>query len=69
MKAIVTVKLQKNPQHDPFRKQVGVCPVSGLICTDVTGEHHSYIEEGAYIDEIMAKAKQKYRHVTRVEVI
>jgi hypothetical protein len=42
---IVTVRmLQKNPEHDPRGKKTGPCPVSGH-CTDVTGEHHSFLLE------------------------
>lgn len=41
----VTVKLPKNPNHDPHNKVTGVCPLSedfgAADCTDVTGEHHS----------------------------
>lgn len=66
MKAIVTIKLPRNPKHNPLNKQTGICPVSGWICTDITGEHHSYLETGDDITEIMQKA-QKRGHVTRVE--
>lgn len=46
MNYIVTVRmLEKNPDHDPRSKQSGRCPVSGY-CTDVTGEHHSYLLTG-----------------------
>lgn len=68
MKAIVTVKFPQNPNHDPRRKKVGRCPVSKL-CTDVTGSHHSLIMEGATVEDIEQKARERFGHVTRVEVI
>lgn len=78
MKAIVTVKLPRNPKHNPRNKQIGICPLCsiserkagmGRLCTDVTGSHHSYIEEGKNRLDIFCKAKAKYGHITRVEVI
>jgi len=69
MKAIVTVKLPWNPQHNPHRKVIGLCPVSKAICTDVTGQHHSYIESGKNLEAIKQKAKEKYEHITRIEVV
>lgn len=70
MKAIITVKLKRNPQHDPHNKQSGKCPLKeNMLCTDITGSHHTYIEEGETRAEIMWKAKHKYGHVTRIEEI
>jgi hypothetical protein len=74
MKAIVTVKLQRNPKHNPANKVEGECPLSkqlgvSIYCSDVTGEHHSYIEEGKTIAEIEDKAKRKFGHVTRIEIL
>ncbi len=37
-------------------------------CTDTTGSHHSYVEEGTSVEDITRKAKAMYGHVTRVEV-
>jgi hypothetical protein len=68
MKAIVTIKIDRNPRHDPFNKQTGNCPCSNT-CTDMTGAHHSYLEEGTSIEDIEKKAKSKYKHITRIEVI
>jgi hypothetical protein len=78
MKAIVTVKL-KRPwiHHNPRDKKTGRCPLCERkdgkyeyrTCTDTTGSHHSYIEEGENREETYQKAKKKYGHVTRVEVI
>jgi hypothetical protein len=42
---IVTVRQQRQPGHDPQNKKVGVCSYSNF-CTDVTGEHHSYLFTG-----------------------
>jgi len=69
MKAIVTVKLPKNPDHDPTHKCVGICPVSSKLCTDITGQHHSYVEEGDNLADIEKKAARKYNHITRLEAI
>jgi len=67
MYALVTVKLKKNPEHDPRNKKTGRCPVTGGICTDMTGEHHTYIEVGCDIDHIRRRAKRRFGHVTRIE--
>lgn len=68
MKAIVTVKLPRNPHHNPQRKRSGRCPLINRFCTDVTGSHHSYIETGKDRWDIERKVKKKYGHVTRIEV-
>lgn len=73
MKAIVTVKLPRNPRHDPRNKKSGVCPISKIIgrriwCTDITGSHHSYVETGVNKGDIEEKAKEKFKHITRLEV-
>lgn len=75
---IVTVRLPRNPEHDPQKKRRGLCPlremgilglpkVIWITCSDVTGEHHSYIEEAESMAEAEAQAKTKFGHVTRVE--
>lgn len=82
MKAIVTIKLPRNPYHDPKNKQTGLCPINHKVCTDVTGEHHSYIETGNDLVDIVTKARLRAvgifplkgvapftAHVTRVEAI
>lgn len=78
MRAIVTVKLPRNPIHNPRDKKRSICPLSywgrdplkePIICTDVTGTHHSYIEEGETIEDIEKRAKERFGHVTRTEVI
>ena len=52
MNYIVTVRMrEKNPGHDPHSKKAGRCPVSGW-CTDVTGEHHSFLMEVAGEDDV-----------------
>jgi len=73
MKAIVTVKLPRNLDHDPKNKKTGKCPLftqysGSFTCTDITGQHHSYIEYGESLDDIRRKAKLKFGHVTRIEV-
>lgn len=71
---IVTIKLPKNPSHDPHDKQIGSCPADhyaqGLTCTDVTGEHHSFLVEA--IDAHTARSvavRHGSTHVTRVEAL
>ena len=68
MRAIVTIRLQRNPLHDPHNKKTGPCPVSEH-CTDCTGEHHSYLAAGFSKESITRAAIKKHKHVTRVEVI
>lgn len=66
---MVTVKIPKNPDHDPRNKITGPCPVTGTLCTDVTGEHHTFLMESRDgIDSVTTYARQRYGHVTRVEV-
>lgn len=80
MQAIVTVKMPRDPKHDPRNKKVGTCPLfkppftpfklqGSFTCTDMTGEHHSYLETGDDIDDIQKKAAAKFKHITRVEEI
>lgn len=68
MKAVVTVKLPRNPKHDPRNKKSGWCPINTKVwCSDTTGSHHSYVEEGLNQREIEEKAKKKFKHITRIE--
>lgn len=60
---VVTVKLPRDPNHDPRNKKTGKCPVSEH-CTDVTGQHHSFVVVG---DADLEWAKETYEHITRVE--
>ena len=65
---IVTVKLARNPGHDPHNKKIGICPVSGLLCTDVTGEHHSYVVVVSESEQAIEDAHNKgFTHITRIE--
>ena len=68
MKAIVTFRFKRNPKHNPKNKQRGICEL-GTLCTDVTGEHHSCIIDGENEEVIIAKAKIKCNHITRIEVL
>jgi hypothetical protein len=46
MNWIATVRrTSKDPNHDPKNKKTGHCDWSDY-CTDVTGEHHSFILYG-----------------------
>jgi len=64
---VVTVKLAKNPAHNPRDKQQGECPCATL-CTDTTGEHHSFLMYGPSVEQVTTSAKVVYGHVTRVEI-
>jgi len=71
MWAIVTVKLGRKTgvvRTHPQPKVTGTCQVS-TTCTDVNGEHHSFLARGNSIYDIEARAKEIYGHVTRVESI
>lgn len=67
---LVTVKLRKNPEHNPRAKKTGPCPVNGKPCTDVTGEHHTFLAD---LDEVDAEGVREIYaglyHVTRVETV
>lgn len=67
---LVTVRLPKNPEHNPRDKKTGPCPVDGKPCTDVTGEHHTFLTD---LDDIGAEGvREIYQgiyHVTRVETV
>ena len=68
MPYIVTIKLPRNPNHDPHNKVTGTCPASldGETCTDVTGEHHSLLVRD---QEAMDVWLNSGVHVTRVEQV
>lgn len=61
---LVTVKLPKNPAHDPRAKQTGPCRYSDE-CTDVTGEHHSFLIKADGLDTLRTSGV----HITRVELL
>lgn len=67
---LVTVRLPKNPAHNPRDKKTGPCPVNGKPCTDVTGEHHSFLVD---LDDMDAEGVHEIylgiHRVTRVETI
>lgn len=66
---IVTVKLPRKKIHNPRDKKFGTCRCrdENTICSDRTGEHHSFIMIGDTYEEIERRAKEKYRHLTRIE--
>lgn len=52
------------------KKTTGPCPAGEGTCTDVTGEHHSYLLGATSIEAAMAGAKTRLTpgaHITRVE--
>jgi hypothetical protein len=61
---LVTIKLPKNPSHDPHNKVTAPCVVSAS-CTDSTGEHHTtLVRTQAGLDYLRATY-----HITRIEAI
>lgn len=71
MTFIVTVKLPKNREHDPHNKVVGSCPIKlNNTCTDVTGEHHSFLfQRTNWSAEQVKQYWSEQYHVTRVEEV
>jgi hypothetical protein len=77
MNFLVTVRLPKNSDHNPRAKKTGPCPVNGKPCTDVTGEHHTFLVDldghtlhGGKMDaEAVREIYQDIYHVTRVETV
>lgn len=66
----VTVRLEKNPDHNPKRKVSGPCPVTGHPCDDITGEHHTFVASMTIEDSTPEMVRASYEamyHVTRVE--
>lgn len=64
---IVTIRLGKDPVHDPKRKLTGMCRAGDERCTDSTGEHHSFlVDSEVSLDEVRDTYAKTY-HVTRVE--
>lgn len=67
MKYLVTIKLRRNPDHDPQDKKSGPCRVS-QYCTDVTGQHHTYLTEAESESAARSRAEINFGHVTRIEL-
>lgn len=68
MMCLVTLKVEKDPNHDPKNKKEGPCPVSptGERCTDVTGQHHTVLFHGT-VEQ--ARIEYQYDHITRIEEV
>jgi hypothetical protein len=66
---IVTVKLPRNPAHNPRAKVSGECPEGGAVCTDTTGEHHSVVVLATSLENAVALLHETrpHLHITRVE--
>lgn len=70
MNFLVTVKLPKNSEHNPRDKKTGPCPVGGKPCTDVTGEHHTFLADIDGVDaEGVREIYQGLYRITRVEAV
>lgn len=71
---LVTVKLPKNPAHNPRDKKVAACPAMkgpgrAAVCTDHTGEHHTILVNSTRSSSAVAEwARETYGHVTRIEI-
>lgn len=64
---LVTVKLDRNPDHDPHNKVTGWCPIQpDKVCTDVTGQHHTIFVEAETLSDVRKMYENLY-HVTRIE--
>jgi hypothetical protein len=68
---IVTVKLDKNPDHDPKNKVKGECPLTYGYCTDASGAHHSILAKNFISTEAVRVYYEKVLgfHVTRIESV
>lgn len=66
---IVTIKMSKDPNHDPKNKITGECPSTGMECTDTTGEHHSFLHQAGSAEEIRTGLQALGVHVTRIEMV
>lgn len=71
MRYLITVKLDKNPAHDPANKVTGPCPLTPhLTCTDVTGQHHTVVHtSGDTVEEVKEWWERLDYHVTRIEEV
>jgi hypothetical protein len=67
MIVLVTVKLPRDPKHDPHNKVAGLCPVSGFRCTDVTGEHHTVMVDVPLEGDTSAAVSQAEAYVRSEE--
>lgn len=69
---LVTVKLPKNPEHNPRDKKTGPCPANGNLCTDVTGEHHTFtasLDDDLSAEDVRKIYQGLYDHITRIEIV
>lgn len=65
-KFIVTIKKPKHADHDPKNKVTGICGFS-RNCTDVTGQHHSFLVEANSEQDIRDTLTDV--HITRIESV
>lgn len=64
---IITTKDPRNPGHNPHSKVTGGCTRADM-CTDSTGEHHSFLLETSVSPEEIKEALAPM-HVTRIESV
>ena len=63
---LVTIKLPRNPEHNPVDKLTGPC-VASPHCTDMTGQHHTLLIEAADDGDAVRQASTLGLHITRIE--
>jgi hypothetical protein len=67
---LITVKLPRDPDHDPTNRKAGTCPVNHGNCTDITGPHHTFLlEADGNQTEMMEEVRTRWPHVTRIEEV
>ena len=70
MLAIVTIKLPKLEIHNIQNKKMGYCRLHHSLCTDATGEHHSFLTAASVgLEKIKMFYEDQGYHVTRVEEV
>jgi len=67
---IITIKFDTGVEHNPEHKQEGKCPCEeNLLCTDKTGEHHSFLIDAIGIEQAKRMIPREYKHITRIEKV
>ena len=68
MLAIVTVRTRQVKEHK--EKIEGLCPIDGdHYCSDIEGEHHSFIIKAESKKQIVDTMKGLGYHITRIEIV
>lgn len=51
MMYVVTVRINRGVFHSSRDEVIGDCPLSGVACTDITGEYHSEVIDASSTQE------------------